>query len=400
LKVLFEKGRLFNARRKSGEGMLLALLAVGGRFQKGPWEERTPWEFTSDGNSTRLKQEALKCMGVDTDDFLPTDTPEAQEHYAALMKIFDRFTKIKRMPYRSCSGPFLENEFIRRYISKPLSFFSPFIPIFMPWFALFRRDVVGNYESIIKEVLNALDSKRLYITFSESDFGFTGMISNPKSGPKNVFILSTSGMGHIAVPWLQCHYSPEKKRTIEHFITFCGNVRSCWARKVVIEAAKRAFGTLWTEYRGDKWIEVSQRSYFGFSPRGIAIGTYRTFELIRMETIPVILSDSRHWLPYWPALNWTSFAIITNLRELPRTSIRLQSMKREEIEEMWKNLHKASAEFFSWSGFFEHFEAFLRGGRSYFTCSRAYLTGDGQESHEDDRRAHIGRDERPMIRKV
>jgi hypothetical protein len=93
-----------------------------------------------------------------------------------------------------------------------------------------------------------------------------------------------------------------------------------------------------------------------------------------METIPVIATDVIHWLPYFPVLNWSAFAVITNVQELPRTANRLRAIGVWEIEEMRVALHNASEEFFQWNAFFHRLEQFFQGGRSGFTCSNLRLT--------------------------
>ena len=110
------------------------------------------------------------------------------------------------------------------------------------------------------------------------------------------------------------------------------------------------------------------------APEGVATGTYRTFELIRLETIPVVAVKNAHWLPYHPALNWSEFAIVTSLDEMPRSFTKMKTMSSFEIARMKENLRKVREEFFDWNGVFKHIDLFFEGGRSYLTCSKAFLT--------------------------
>jgi hypothetical protein len=161
---------------------------------------------------------------------------------------------------------------------------------------------------------------------------------------------------------------------MRYLLSFCGNSRASGERKHVLETARAVFRGDFVEYRGPEWREITQASIFGLAPRGIAVATYRTFELIRMETIPVVATDKVHWLPYFPVLNWSAFAVLTNVDELPRTANRLLGMKPVEIQEMRAALHNASLEFFQWDAFFHRLDLFFKGGKSYFTCSPAQLT--------------------------
>jgi hypothetical protein len=333
------------------------------------------WEFSSAHNATAFMNDIHRCLQTDVD-YLPTNTTEALDHYQFLLNFTRPMRRTRRIPYRTCSGPFLEEEFIRRYLNRPLSFFSPFIPLFVPWFAHFKSVDAYYYPGFARQVTQQLRPDYLYLTIAESDFGLSGTQISYQPPPANILILSPSGQGHIAVPWLQCNHLAAKK-TKTHFLSFCGNPRSSRTRKVILEAARSVFGRDMFEYRGDDWEGVSQESLFGFAPRGLAVGTYRTFELIRMETIPIVATDDLLWLPYYPGLDWTKFAILTTAAELPRAAARVRAMRPEEIEEMHAELHRVSVEFFQWDAFFKRFEAFLRGeGRSYFACSKATLTFD------------------------
>jgi hypothetical protein len=93
-----------------------------------------------------------------------------------------------------------------------------------------------------------------------------------------------------------------------------------------------------------------------------------------MEVIPIVATDEVHWLPYFPVLNWSAFAVVTNIQELPRTANRLRAIGPREVLEMKAALHNVSAEFFQWNGFFKKLEVFFSGGKSCFTCSKAVLT--------------------------
>jgi hypothetical protein len=335
----------------------------------------TPFEISSNYNPSEFLRDILTCLELPSDRrFLPTDTEDARIHYAQICQYTRKYMNVARIPYRDCSGPFLESEFIRRFSNWSLPDFGPFIPIFFPWFAVWKSMRFEQYAPIVNGLFELLRADYLYCILSESDFGVAGSQLTRGYVPNNVLILSPSGMGHIAVPWLQCDFSPTKRRKIKHVISFCGNQRSSGERKQILETARAVFQRDLYEYRGTEWATVSRESLFGFAPRGIAVGTYRVFELIRLETIPIVATDKVHWLPYFPVLNWSSFAIITNVAELAKTATRLRMMGQNEIEGMREALHNASIEFFQWDGFFRHLALFFAGGPSHFTCSKATLT--------------------------
>lgn len=136
----------------------------------------------------------------------------------------------------------------------------------------------------------------------------------------------------------------------------------------------KLFGSdFYQDYTKD-WMDVFSKSKFILSPRGVAVGTYRTYEILRMEEIPVIVTDKFHWLPYYPRLNWCKFAILTTLQELPNITDKLRNIKDEDYIEMRNTLHDISKKYFQWDGVFEQIDMFFNSSNHSFSCSRGALT--------------------------
>lgn len=367
------------------------------------FSDRVPYpinvfQFSPKSNDPIFINETKRCLQNPANKtYLPTNTKKAKLHYAKINKLINKFNDLERPSYNTCDGPFLENEFIKRYKDKPLSYFSPFIPLFVPWFTIWKNNE-RNYKQKVQPILEILDPDYLYFVLSESDFGFTGHKLFSRHLPPNILVFSASGMGHVAVPWIQCDIKPLEKSYSSvystssntsvlmafsssdydekhHFISFCGNPRSSGERKETLEMTRAIFGSLFYECRKDNWEEVINNSIFALSPRGIAVATYRTFEIIRMgAAIPIIFTDFVHWLPYFPKLNWGSFSILTNVQEFARTSLRIRKMKQSEFSQLREVMRNVSSEFFQWEGFFKQLDAFFEGKEHYFSCSKAFLT--------------------------
>lgn len=356
------------------------------------------FQFPPKSDQEFFLNETKRCLeNSPNKTYLPTNTKRAKDHFAKINGEIKKFLDLKRPSYNTCDGPFLENEFINRYKDKPLSYFSPFIPLFVPWFTIWKLNE-RKYKDKVHALLDILDPDYLYFVLSESDFGFTGDKHFAKNLPPNILVFSASGMGHVAVPWIQCNIQPVKEsysslyssdsnsliyskfrsnnqNESQHFISFCGNPRSSGERKETLEMTRAIFGSNFYECRKDDWEEVIKNSLFALSPRGIAVATYRTFEIIRMESaIPIIFTDFVHWLPYFPKLNWSSFSILSNVQEFARTSLRLRKMKESEFAQLKKELHRVNVEFFQWNGFFKQLDDFFTGKEHYFSCSKAFLT--------------------------
>ena len=336
-----------------------------------------PFEFTSKSNKDQFMREVKRCMEIGNRTYAPTNTAEAEAHFEELKNESAQYWKVYRHPYGGCHGPFMENEFIRRYKDRPLEYFEPFIPLFVPWLTILGSFPWQEFQRAIWTIVNMTRPEYLYLVVTESDFGFLGKTHEPlpPKSPDNFFILSAGGMGHVAIPWNHCNVTAFESRSDKYFLTFCGNPRSSGQRKDLMAITENVFGSDFHTCRTSKWRDTIAASRFCFSPRGIAVSTYRTFELLRLECIPVIATDRYHWLPYHPALNWSEFSIITDAGNIPRTYMKMKTMSESELAGMKEALHRANMEFFQWDGFFSHFDMFLNGtGRSYFTCSKAFLT--------------------------
>jgi hypothetical protein len=74
---------------------------------------------------------------------------------------------------------------------------------------------------------------------------------------------------------------------------FRSNPRSARERKGIREMVCAVFHSDLVECRGPDWKTITCESRFALSPRGIVVGTY---ELIRIETLPMLVSGDVHWL--------------------------------------------------------------------------------------------------------
>ena len=235
--------------------MILVLLALSRCFDINYKIDVFP--ISSKSHIDLFMKDINKCMqNPFNTTYLPTNTKDAQQHFDEIHKFLKtNYSNIRRPKYFTCQGPFLENEFIRRFQSKPLSYFSPFIPIFFPWFGVYKN-LLRQYPIHAQKILKLLKPNYLYFVLSESDFGFTGKINFLESVPKNVLVFSASGMGHVAIPWIQCKQKPLEQMEIEHFLSFSGNPRSCIERKEILSVVRSVFGPDFYENRTKAWEDV------------------------------------------------------------------------------------------------------------------------------------------------
>jgi hypothetical protein len=73
----------------------------------------TPFEISPSHDRAAFLRDISRCLEHDHP-FLPTNTSDALAHYAQLRDYMSTHRHVRRLPYRDCSGPFLEDEFVPR----------------------------------------------------------------------------------------------------------------------------------------------------------------------------------------------------------------------------------------------------------------------------------------------
>ncbi|OHT08157.1 hypothetical protein TRFO_23441 [Tritrichomonas foetus] len=314
--------------------------------------------------------DAFHCLKLNSSNYQNPNTEFGRKHYSYLLNITSPYRWRKRTSSICPDGPFLENLFIERYLHKPLSYFGIFIPLFVTWHGeaehSFPRKKRHFYRNIINKIRQNILPQYIYLVFCECDWGFTFIFGHC---PKNVLVISASGEGHLPIPWIQCNYSYFERLQASNFMVFQGSENHTEERVSILKNVKNVLNDKFIQKPFDSnWMDFSRKALFGLSPRGVAISTYRTYELIQFGVIPFIVNDGPHWRSFSPRLNWDLFAFHSNLTELSEKTKAIGSLLHKEIRFMQMNLDYVRKEFFTYEGIFREFELFLHNKPSYISC--------------------------------
>ena len=96
----------------------------------------------------------------------------------------------------------------------------------------------------------------------------------------------------------------------------------------------------------ERFIEVTARSRFCLSPRGYGRSSFRFFEAMLLDVIPVYVWDDVEWLPYLGEIDYKRFCISVHVSELPLLYDRLANIGEEKYEEMVEEMRRVR----SWFG--------------------------------------------------
>jgi hypothetical protein len=93
-----------------------------------------------------------------------------------------------------------------------------------------------------------------------------------------------------------------------------------------------------------QFIQTTLQSRFCMSPRGYGRSSFRFFEAMLLDVVPVYVWDDVKWLPY-PELDDSKFSISIQRKELPNLPQILQSITDEKYNEMVEEIKKVRHHF-------------------------------------------------------
>lgn len=92
--------------------------------------------------------------------------------------------------------------------------------------------------------------------------------------------------------------------------------------------------------QADLFIQTTLNSKFCLAPRGYGRSSFRFFEAMLLDTVPVYFWDDKEWLPYKPYLDYSKFAVSIQEKDIPRTYEILKSISEEKYGSMLEELKK------------------------------------------------------------
>ena len=90
----------------------------------------------------------------------------------------------------------------------------------------------------------------------------------------------------------------------------------------------------------DLFIRETLQSKFCLAPRGYGRSSFRFFEAMLLDTVPVYVWDDIEWLPYKDVVTYSTFAVSISKKEIPQLYDILSSISEEAYEKMVENVKK------------------------------------------------------------
>ena len=103
--------------------------------------------------------------------------------------------------------------------------------------------------------------------------------------------------------------------------------------------------------QADEFLDVTLRSKFCLAPRGFGRSSFRFFEAILMDTIPVYFWDDVEWLPYKEHLDYSSFSV--SISDISKTYDILSGISEDRYRAMKIELQRVK-HWFTLEGMMEY----------------------------------------------
>jgi hypothetical protein len=242
------------------------------------------------------------------------------------VKIYDfkDLRPIPTYPTYPCyhQGKYLEDYFFDFYIKNKEQFDAKgrtLIPV--SWTTLYVENTPIN----IQEYLDQLDPNGAYFTVVQHDEGIRQRL------PANTLVFEAGGLGNgIPIP-LVCsslQHNSDLVRKIEYLCSFVGSMTHP-IRQMLYRAyherdlkyknfhfSVQDWNQSVPENRLAYFVDITTQSAFTLCPRGYGATSFRLYEAMQLNSVPVYVSD-KHWLPWKDVLNWEEFAVILKPEDIP-----------------------------------------------------------------------------------
>ena len=234
-----------------------------------------------------------------------------------------------------------------------------YLPIFWtnlqnhPGFAQSR----AKYDIVLHQVLQTYPKTTRFFTIVQHDDGPQLQL------PKDTVIFGAC-TGTIPLPLIYedktNRLSQLERKEPDIFASFVGSLthpvrqrmaNAVESRPYIVCRMQKAWNVKVPTEQADEFLDLTLRSKFCLAPRGYGRSSFRFFEAILMDTIPVYFWDDVEWLPYREDLDYTLFSV--SISDISKTYDILSGISEDRYQEMKLELQKVK-HWFTLEGMMEY----------------------------------------------
>ena len=201
---------------------------------------------------------------------------------------------------------------------------------------------------ILQRTYNLFPESTLYFTIVQADLGVELVL------PKNTLVFGAC-YGDIPIPLIYedvtnrlLNVTRLEKRKFRG--SFVGTAATHTLRQSVFNSLGRnpkfkfEVNGVWTnsvsQAKTDIFINTTLNSKYCLAPRGFGRSSFRFFEAMLLDTVPVYFWDDAEWLPYKDILDYSKFSVSIHESEIDKTAQILKSISHERYLSMVEELKR------------------------------------------------------------
>jgi len=256
-------------------------------------------------------------------------------------------------------GLYLEEyffDFYQRNLYRFKDIEREYIPLY--WTNIYNNAGRKLEEAVFKlqDAINKeISPDKKYFTLSQHDDAPMNVL------PQNTVIFSAGGNkqgpGIHPIPLICGPLVKQEKKEKEFLTSFVGST-SHPIRDEMIDALKDK-DDVYVSQRGwdntmpvecvEDFINTSLKSKFVLCPRGYGLSSFRLYEAMQLDAVPVYISD-HFWTPFTHELNWDDFCVMVKEEEIPNIHSILNSITDEKYEMMKRKIEEVYENYFTLEG--------------------------------------------------
>ena len=266
-------------------------------------------------------------------------------------------------PYHK--GDYLEEYFYKFYKKNKEEFDETdytYIPVF--WTNVY---LTGKNGDLLQPYLNYLPKGKKYFTVSQHDDAVKEKL------PDNTISFEAGGNGGgVPIP-LIC--SPIDNKLIKEvkkdiLCSFVGSISNNASSRVILYQTymndKEFYFNKprnWTAHVPEnnlkEFINITQRSEFSLCPRGYGKQSFRFYEVMQLNSIPVFVYNG-DWFPFNKFIDWNEFSVLIHEDKISTLKDKLKSYTSEEKNKMLKKGKEIYNEYFTMEGMSKNILRYLK----------------------------------------
>lgn len=210
-----------------------------------------------------------------------------------------------------------------------------------------------NFNILLKRAYSLLSPDTKYFTIVQSDLGVELVL------PPNTLVFGAC-YGDVPLPLI---YEDNTHKLLnaprfqikKNLASFVGTYTThplrtelfrLFGRKNTMKFVARAD---WTnsipQNLSDQFIQTTTQSKFCLAPRGFGRSSFRFFEAMLLDCVPVYFWDDVEWLPYKNILDYSKFAVSIHKNDLHRTYDILRSISPIDYQNMLEEIKRVRHHF-------------------------------------------------------